>query len=156
MFHGLVVAMDVSEDGPRVVALIVAREHDLKMREFLNNVSWLKHFRKIHPREKRSYLAKLPKRFLKVSRYLLYVKIFTNMEDLLNYTEQFKQALLLVDDKLLGLVGRRSATVVREGNIRYKHHKALMILADNLANYFRIVLKEKPRRFRNELKRFEK
>ena len=32
----------------------------------------------------------------------------------------------------------------------------LMIIADNLANYFRILLKNDPKRFREELRRFEK
>ena len=32
----------------------------------------------------------------------------------------------------------------------------LMTIADNLANYFRLVLRNSPRRFREELKRFEK
>jgi len=31
-----------------------------------------------------------------------------------------------------------------------------MMLADNLANYFRVLLKNNPRRFREELRRLEK
>jgi len=31
-----------------------------------------------------------------------------------------------------------------------------MLVADNLANYFRILLKNDPKRFRDELRRFEK
>ncbi len=56
---------------------------------------------------------------------------------------------------LLGCVGV-DALIIPERNIRYKHHRRLMLLIDNLANYFRVILKERPRKFGKELKRFEK
>lgn len=65
-------------------------------------------------------------------------------------------AVLLVDDKLLNLFQEITALVIPERNIRYKHHERLILLADNIANYFRIILKEKPRNYRRELRKFEK
>ncbi len=123
---------------------------------FLGYTSWLEHFREIHPRRKHSYLAKFPKRFSKISGYLLYVRIFRNKNELLSFVRQLEPAVLLVDDKLLNLFQEMSILVVSEKNIKYKHHKRLVLLADNLSNYFRIILKEKPRSFREELKKFEK
>ncbi len=149
-------AIDRSEDGARVIVLVGAREYILKRENFLNSVSWLEHFREIHPRRKRSYLAKLPKRFLKVSKYLLYVKVFTDINELLRFVKRINPAVVLVDDKLLHLFREVNALMVPEKNIRYKHHRKLMLLADSLANYFRRILKENPRRFKEELGRFEK
>ncbi|RLB79811.1 MAG: hypothetical protein DRH17_13110 [Deltaproteobacteria bacterium] len=141
---------------PRVIALVGAREHILKRREFLDYTSWLVHFRELHPRKKRSYLAKFPKRFSKISNHLLYVRIFRYENELQNFVNQLEPAVLLVDDKLLNLFQETNTPIVPEKNIRYKHHERLMLLADNLANYFRIILKEKPRNYGRELRKFEK
>ncbi|MEL9941042.1 MAG: hypothetical protein QXG81_05425 [Ignisphaera sp.] len=43
-----------------------------------------------------------------------------------------------------------------ERSIRYEHHRRLMLVADNLANYFRMVLRDSPRMFEKELRKFEK
>lgn len=149
-------AIDLSEDGPKVIAVVVASEHILKRGSFLDHTSWVAHFREVHPRRKSSYLAKLPNRFAKVSEYLLHVRIFRSEAELLNFIKTLKPAVILVDDKLLHITRRMGALVISEKNIRYKHHERLMLLADNLANYFRRILKEKPRKIREELRRFEK
>jgi len=62
----------------------------------------------------------------------------------------------LVDDKLAKHLRRAEALLVLERNIMYKHHRRLMLVADNLANHFRILLRENPRKLREELRRFEK
>ncbi len=72
----LVIAIDLSEDGTRVIVLIGAREHVLKSSDFLNYTSWIKHFRRIYSKRKYSYLTKLPKCFSKISSYLIYIKSF--------------------------------------------------------------------------------
>ena len=156
MLSGLVVAIDLSEDGATIIAVVSAREHVLKRSEFLNHTSWVVHFRKLHPRRKHSYLAKLPKRFSKITRYLLYVRIFVSENEMLEFIVRLRPSVILVDDKLLDKVKEVNTLIIPEKNIRYKHHRRLMLLADNLANYFRILLKEKPKKFREEFKRFKK
>ena len=44
----------------------------------------------------------------------------------------------------------------REGRAKRKHEEYLNKLADNLANYFRLLLRENPRKFNEELRKFEK
>jgi len=75
---------------------------------------------------------------------------------MLKFIMQLRPSVILVDDKLLDIVKDVNTLIILEKNIRYRHHRRLMLLADNLANYFRILLKEKPKKFREELKRFEK
>jgi len=48
------------------------------------------------------------------------------------------------------------ALIVPESRIRLKHHVRLMLVADNIANYLRILLKNNPKKFRDELSRFER
>jgi len=151
-----VVAIDLSEDGLKVIAVVGAREHVLKRSTFLDYTSWVVHFRKLHPRRKHSYLAKFSKRFPKISGHLLYARIFTSENEMLKFIMQLRPSVILVDDKLLDIVKDVNTLIILEKNIRYRHHRRLMLLADNLANYFRILLKEKPKKFREELKRFEK
>ena len=67
-----------------------------------------------------------------------------------------RPAIILIDDKLAKHVLNIDALTVPESHIRLKHHVRLMLVTDNLANYFRILLKNSPKRFRDELSRFEK
>ena len=67
-----------------------------------------------------------------------------------------RPAVILIDDKLAKHIQNVDVLIVPESRIRLKHHVRLMLVADNLANYFRILLKNDPKRFRDELRRFEK
>ncbi len=152
----MVIAIDLSEDGPRVVALVGAREHVLKSRGFLYATSWIKHFREIPSRMKVSYLRKFVRHYPRISRFLTHVKILREASYLPSFVEQVKPSLILVDNKLVKHVENLGIYIVTENSVRYRHHERLMLLADNLANYFRILLKSDPKRFREELRRFEK
>ena len=52
--------------------------------------------------------------------------------------------------------GLRDLNVINEGKVVSKHLKTLMLLADNLANYFRILLKERLQKLQEEAKRLTK
>jgi len=65
-------------------------------------------------------------------------------------------AVILIDNKLYSMVKGLDTQVVPEKNVRYKHHRRLILIADNLANYFRILIKDNPKRFKEELRKFEK
>ncbi len=150
------IAIDLSEDGPRVIALVGAREHILKTRGFLYATSWIEHFRRVPPRRKSGYLRKFSRYFPKISQYLDHVRIFRDVDPLVRFAMICRPAVILVDDKLAKYIQNIDVLIVPESRIRLKHHARLMLVADNLANYFRILLKNDPKRFRDELRRFEK
>ena len=147
----LVVAIDLSEDGPRVTALVGAREHVVKSRGFLYHAAWVKHFREVPSHRKSSYMRRLPRRFAVLKRYLALVRIALDVEALVRVIASHRPSLVLVDNKLLKYVRIEGAKVVPENRVIYRHHTVLMLLADNLANYFRLLLKNDPRRFVEEL-----
>ncbi len=45
---------------------------------------------------------------------------------------------------------------IRESRVKERHRRMFLLLADNLANYFRVLLETSPERFREELARLEK
>ena len=130
----------------------------LKKPSFLYHAGWAKHYREIPSRRKKGYLRRFPDRFLKIRDYLEIVRVSTSIERCLDLLRSINPVLVLVDDKLVDLVKEAlpSATVVAESRVQHRHHRLLITLADNLANYFRVTLKEDPRRFREDLERFEK
>ena len=134
-----------------------AREHVLKSRGFLYVASWAKHFREIPSHRKSSYLKRFPSRFLKVSPYLDVARVYLDVESVVNMLKLLNPCIVLVDNKLLHIISGIARTIiVPENKVVYRHHRVLITLADNLANYFRILLKSDPKRFREELKKFEK
>ena len=70
--------------------------------------------------------------------------------------QKLEPALVLVDDKLYDQVDYPEKQKRGEGKTKRRHEEYLKKLTDNLANYFRIFLKENPRKFNKELKKFEK
>ncbi len=59
-----------------------------------------------------------------------------------------------MDDKLYNKI--KHPRKVRESRVKERHRKKLILIADNLANYFRILLKNNPKKFSKELSIFEK
>ena len=150
------VAVDLSKDGPTVIALVGAREHILKTRDFLYATSWIKHFRQVSLRRRRGYLRKFSRYFPKISEYLEHVKIFRETNSIMSFITMRQPAIVLIDNKLISYVQTTNILLIPESNIRFKHHVRLMLVADNLANYFRILLKNNPKKFRDELRKLEK
>jgi len=148
------VAIDLSEDGPRVVALVGAREHVLKSSRFLRACKWVKHFREIGSDRKSSYLSAFPKRFEKLRPFLDIVRICLDAQAIQRIIDELGPRVVIVDDKLYNEI--QHLRKVRESRVKERHRKVLTLIADNLANYFRLLLKSDPRRFREELERFEK
>jgi len=131
----------------------------LKSEEFPRLMSWAKHYREIGSNRKRRYLERFPQRYAKLLGYISLSRVYLSYTDLnrdLRVIEGLV-ALMLIDDRLANkVVAPSGATVVTESRIKYKYHRQLMALADNLANYFRILLNSNTERFREELRRFEK
>ncbi|RLF18854.1 MAG: hypothetical protein DRJ68_06570 [Thermoprotei archaeon] len=121
---------------------------------FLEYSKWLKHFREIGSDRKKVYSTLLPRRFEKVKPLLDVVKIRFNVSEVQVLLEGLKPLLVIVDDKLYNEV--EYPRKVKESRIKERHRRKLVLIADNIANYFRILYNNNPRRFREELERFEK
>ncbi len=138
--------------------LIGAREYILKSRSFLYATSWLRHYREVPSRLKKSYfyLRRFSKHYPRIAEHILLARVYREVSQTVSLTEKLSPSVLLVDDKLTRYFKYINTVLVREKNIKYTHHKRLILVADNLANYFRVVLRDNPKRFREELKKFEK
>jgi hypothetical protein len=152
----LIIAIDLSEDGPRVIALVGAREHIVKSRFFSRLCTGLRHFRRVGSDRKSSYLRFFIRRYSKIRGYLEMARIFLPADELISYinTLSHKVAIAIVDDKLYNKINIEHK--ISEGSPKPTYMENLVVVADNLANYFRIVLRDDPKKFREELRRFEK
>lgn len=146
----------MSEDGPRVIALVGAREHIVKSRAFGRACSGLKHFRRVGSDRKARYLDFFRRRYAKLKNLLEVVKINLSVEELCRFinTMPLHVAIAVVDDKLYSIIEVKPK--IREGSPKPGYMDNLAVIADNLANYFRILLRSDPRKFWEELRRFEK
>ncbi len=150
----LVVAIDASRDGKSmVIAVVGAREHLLKS-EITRRSSWLQHFRRIPSNEKRRYLRKFPDRFSRIQGFLAVIRVTRSIDEADKIIANIKPSLVVVDDKLYDKINHPNK--VKESSPKPKYLDVLILLADNLANYFRYVVNERPERLLRELSRFEK
>ena len=101
-------------------------------------------------------MKRFSKHYPQIASFLEVARVAREASSLTPLLRQLHPQIILVDDKLAKHFRRAEALLVLEKNIRYKHHRRLMLVADNLANYFRILLRENPRKLREELRRFEK
>ena len=139
-----------------MVAVVGSREYILKSRGFLYATSWLRHCREVPSRLKRRYLRRFRDHYPRIAVHLLLARAGRDVLQLVPLVESISPSVTLVDDKLMKYFKHIDTVLVPDKSTRYTHHKRLMLIADNLANYFRVVLKDNPRRFREELRRFEK
>lgn len=153
---GLVIAIDLSEDGPRAMALVGARKGMVKSRAFEMMCTRLKHFRRVGSNRKRSYLKTFVKRYARIRSYIEVARVFLSTEDLLNFTNVLlhRVAIAIIDDKLYNEI--KITYKIIEGNPKPRYMENLVVIADNLANYFRILLKSSPEKFEEEVRNFEK
>jgi len=156
MLEDLVVAVDLS--GGSVIAVIGVREYVLKHPAFSRITSMLKYYREIGGGKKRSYIRAFPRRYMKLKPYLEVVKIYTYSRDTINQVNELLHetcpSVAIVDDRIFNTITYPKK--VQEGKVSKDYLKRLVNLADNLANYFRMLLKNNPERFQEELKNFEK
>ena len=101
-------------------------------------------------------MRRFSKHYPRIASFLEVIRVAREVARLLPLLQRLHLQVILVDDKLVKHFGEVEALLVPEKNIRYRHRRRLMLVADNLANYFRILLREDPKRFRDELRRFEK
>jgi len=149
-----VIAIDLSEDGPRVIAVVGVREHVLKSRVFGRLCTGLRHFRRVSPDRRASYLRFFSKRYPKLREILDLARIARSVDAVESLLHRYRPALIVIDNKLSKYISYEPKVLESAPKPRYMDN--LITIADNLANYFRLLLKNDPRRFRDELRRFEK
>jgi len=138
----------------KVFALVGCREHVLKSQDFIKATKDFKHFREMGSRRKKQYFKVFPKKYLRVTRFLEIAKAYLSIEALQKDLFELSPIVVIVDDKLFSAI--KYPRKIRESKVREKHRKKLITLADNLANYFRILLKTNPKKFRKERMKLEK
>ena len=150
----LVIAIDLSEDEPRVIALVGAREHVLKTRVVGNLCSGLEHYRKVPSWRKPRYLKFFEKRYVRLKPFLDIARIVFSPSEAERLLLSIRPSLVVVDNKLLKSIDYEPK--IAEDAPKPRYLDKLITIADNLANYFRLILKNDPKQFREELKKFEK
>lgn len=130
----------------------------MKNPAFSRTTSMLKHYREVGSDRKRSYIRAFPRRYFKIRCYLEIARVLTysptNIKRMNRMLYKLQPDPAIIDDKMYNSVTYPKK--VREGDVHKKHLKRLVLVADNLANYFRLVLENNPAMFREELGRFEK
>lgn len=104
MLSDLVVAIDLSEDGSGIIALVGAREHVLKSHEFSTIAATLKHYRTVQSKRKHSYIKAFPRRYLKLYKYIEIARVYiytpNTLREVNRLLQKLEPALVIVDDKL--------------------------------------------------------
>jgi len=154
MLDNLVIAIDLSEDGPRTIALVGVKEHVLKSRLFSRLFTGLRHFRRVSPDRRASYLRFFSRRYLKLREMISLARITHSINTVENLLHRYEPVVIIIDNKLNRYISYEPK--ILESAPKPKYMDNLVIIADNLANYFRLLLKDNPRKFREELRRFEK
>ena len=92
------------------------------------------------------------KRYLR--NYLSVVRILRSVDNVNELIKEISPAVIIVDDKIYGIFNQ--PVKIRESSPKPKYMDYLLLIADNLANYFRKLLKENLSTYVNELREFEK
>lgn len=150
----LILAIDLSEDGPKVIALVGAKASVIKTRVFGNLCSGLEHYREVPSRMKVRYLRFFERRYLRLKDFLSIARVLLYIDKVNDVVRSLDLGLAVIDDKLFNSVDVEQK--IRESDPKPRHIDNLFTIADNLANYFRILLKKEPRRLLEELRKFEK
>ena len=148
------IAIDLSEDGAKVIALVGSRESILKSRTFSTLCIGLEHYRRVPSWRKARYMRFFEKRFLRLREFIDAARVVPSPSEVDRVLQIVRPGLVVVDNKLLRLVTYEPK--IPESSPKPKYLENLMTIADNLANYFRLLLKNDPKRFKKELRRFEK
>ncbi len=144
----------MSEDSPRVIAVVGARASVIKTRVFGNLCSGLEHYRRVPSWRKKRYLRFFERRYSRPKEFLSVARVTLSLDEVNRIVSSLDLGLAIVDDKLFNSISIEPK--IRESDPKPKYMDNLFTIADNLANYFRILLKNNPKKFREELRRFEK
>jgi len=130
----------------------------LKSQGFSTIASTLKHYRKIPSSRKRSYIKAFPRRYFKLYNRIEIARIYTygssTIKAINTLFKLLNPALVIIDDKIYNMLDYPKK--IRESKAKRKHEEYIKRISDNLANYSRILLRENPKKFREESRRFEK
>ena len=148
------IAVDLSENGARVIALVGAREHILKSRIFGRLCTGLRHFRRVSPSRRASYIRFFERRYMKLKEVLALAKVTLSVDSAERILSFYRPAVIIVDDKLFRRLGH--GTKIRESAPKPRYMDDLMAIADNLANYLRILQSKNTKKFQQVTQRITK
>ena len=117
---------------------------------------WARHYRELPSERKRGYLRRFPKRYQKLLPYLAVSRVCLTLECVTRLLESLDTEKVIVDDSLLPKLGISANTLPESSAVRSKHYRVLVTLADNLANYARVILEENPTKAHQAIKQLEK
>ena len=82
------------------------------------------------------------------------MRILRSVDDVNELIKEISPAVIVVDDKIYGIFSH--PVKIRESSPKPKYMNYLLLIADNLANYFRKLLKENLSTYVDELREIEK
>ena len=144
----------MSEDSPRVIAVVGARASVIKTRVFGNLCSGLEHYRRVSSWRKTRYLRFFERRYSRLKEFLYVARVTLSLNEANRIAKSLNPGLVIIDNKLFNSIDVEPK--IRESDPKPRYMDNLFAIADNLANYFRILLKNDPKKLREELRRFEK
>ncbi|MEL9941043.1 MAG: hypothetical protein QXG81_05420 [Ignisphaera sp.] len=71
----------------RVIAIVATGEHILKSRGFLYATSWLRHYREIPSRLKKSYLRGFSKSYPRIAEYITLARVYRELQQVVAVVE---------------------------------------------------------------------
>ncbi len=147
------VAVDAS--GAKVYAVVGVEEHVLKS-VIVGLAGWARHFREIPSRRKTGYLRRFPDRYKRLLPHLAVSRICLTLDCITRILQGLDVEKAVVDDKLLQRLSLGIEAIPESIAVRSRHYRILVTLADNLANYARILLERNPDRALQAVKALEK
>ena len=117
---------------------------------------WAKHFREIPSGRKRGYLRRFPQRYQKLLPYLAVSRICLTLECVASLLRGLNIEKAVIDDKLIPRLDVPASVLPESKATRNTHYRILVTLADNLANYARVMLGETPTKAVQAIKQLEK
>ncbi len=134
--------------------MVGAKASVLKTRTFGNLCSGLEHYRRVPSWRKKRYLKFFERRHLKLKGFLSIARVALSLDEASRAARSLSIGLAIIDNTLFNSIDVEPK--IRESDPKPRYMENLFTIGDNLANYFRILLKSDPKRLREELRRFEK
>ncbi len=147
------IAVDVS--GVKIIAVVGTWEHVLKS-VLPSLASWARHYREIPSERKRGYLRRFPVRYQKLLPYLAVSRVCLTLDCVTRLTRNLGIEKAIIDDSLIPRLSLSIDAIPESRAVKSKHYRILITLADNLANYARVVMKKNPAKALQVIRRLEK
>ena len=98
------------------------------------------HFKELSGEARKGFLRAFPRRFRRIAPHLGHARLFTNPEEVYRFLSSLHcvDCTTYCDDTLYRWLRKRGLYVIPESRVP-RGLRPLMLLADNLANYYRVM-----------------